>query len=654
MSIRLIGDHPLTRDAAGNLKARIGTIFLRGQTLVTLPGIHAMQRNYYIDFLNQERKARGVRPLNQDEQRIEWDYSVDLIMENNLVLIRPDPDHMDHAFAADEILQEIVSKKEIKFLYATNEQVKQAITERGELWRIAPLPRSPSETAAMIIGARIAIGNLSIYYYNRITGTRYLTCQEFAQLKNLNPIELARQLQEIAEFSDRQNRSGHPEVDFFLAGQSFGSGDFKGLDFLRATPAQMASWFDELSAKFTMAVPKELRDDNLGNIEWRKSMFSALISEPNETLAEEILQGLSPEFFLKVRWLPGGRIQDGELIWDPIFDECDQAEGHLKSPPLCDWRARNLILNFIRDYTDVEYINIGRVESSMAERRKQLPDDNACRGVYIVDIKRRDSETASVRVIRMQKWGVAHHLDANKDLLTATMLTEEYTEYILDRRLACRQLGMNLPSWLITRTMSEEYHGPRKEYEGQMIRTHYFEREYVGGFASDKIPIQKYANDDYVLAFSHLLGEAAVPNIIVGRAGTDGTVFFDDGDEIVITNARGLPEKIVVADHTGAFTDYVSDLSKSAEAYALPVLSRLGVVSQPEQFIDVYLNAFLSRFLHIQNEYRERRRAFDNLFKHRQPDGRGNFADRWSSILKRLDHTDAQALTDEISKHITA
>jgi len=124
MSIRLIGDHPLTRDAAGNLKARIGTIFLRGQTLVTLPGIHAMQRNYYIDFLNQERKARGVRPLNQDEQLIEWDYSVDLIMENNMVLIRPDPDHMDHAFAADEILQEIVSKKEIKFLYATNEQVK--------------------------------------------------------------------------------------------------------------------------------------------------------------------------------------------------------------------------------------------------------------------------------------------------------------------------------------------------------------------------------------------------------------------------------------------------------------------------------------------------------------------------------------------------
>lgn len=652
LSVTIIGDHPLALDAGGKLKARIGTVFLRGKALVTLPGIHAMQRNYYVDFLNHERKSRGVRPLNQEEQGIEWENSVDLIMENNTILIRPDPDHMDHAFAADELLQQLVSKKVIKFLHATNAQVKQAIKERGELWRIAPLPRSPGETADMIAGAKTAIGNNAIYYFNKLTGTRYLTYTEFSKLESLDARSLARHLQEIAEFSARHNRMDNPEVDFFLADASFSAGNFNGRDFLRAKPEQLASWFKELRGQFMKAVPADLLGDAIGNLEWRNRMFSALVGQPSETLAEEILQGLSPEFFMQVRWLPGARIQDGELIWDRVFDECEQDSNCPEAPQLCDWRARNLIFNFNRDYTDVEYVNVGRIENPLSERLKRLPLDKAFRGVYIVDLKRRESEGARVRIIRMQKWGVAHHLDDNKDLLTALRLTDEYTEYILDRRLACRQLGMNLPSWLITRSMSEEYHGSRKEFEGMTIRTNYFEREYVSGIATGNIPAQRFGSDEYALAFSHLLGEAAAPNIIVGRADDRKGVLFDDGDEVVITNERGVPSRMVVADHTGAFFDYSSSLDKSARAYALPIVTRLGYVSQPDQFIAVYLNAFMARFLHIQNEYRERRQAFDTLFKHRKPDGRGNFADRWLAILRRLDQTDVQALTEAIRKNI--
>ncbi|MEI6971239.1 MAG: hypothetical protein WCL44_06940 [bacterium] len=660
LSVTIIGDHPLALDVAGNLKARIGTVFLRGKALVTLPGIHAMQRNYYVDFLNHERKSRGVRPLSRDEEGIEWENSVDLIMENGTILIRPDPAHMEHAFAADELLQELVSKKAIKFLHATDSQVKQAIKERGELWRIAPLPKSSDETIDMINGARTAIGNGTIYYFNKLTGTRYLTFKDFSKLESLDTRSLARHLQEIAEFSTRQNRMGNPEVDFFLADSSFCSDSFQGRDFLKANPALLSKWYQELSKRFMKAVPVDLLEDDLTNLEWRNRMFSALVGEPSDTLAEGILQGLSPEFFMQVRWLPGARIQNGELIWDRVFDEQEQTTGCDDTGQLCDWRARNLIFNFNRDYTDVEYVNVGRIERSLSERERKMereqpqkqPADNACRGVYIVDLKRRESEGARVRIIRMQKWGVAHHLDNNKDLLTALLLTDEYTEYILDRRLACRQLGMNLPTWLITRSISEEYHGSRKELDGITIRTHYFEREYVGGMATANIQPHKFASDEYALAFSHLLGEAAAPNIIVGRADPKKGVLFDDGDEIVVTNARGVPSSITVADHTGAFWDYDHDLDDSVQAYARPIVSRLGYVSQPDQFLEVYLNAFMARLLSLQIEYRDRRQAFDTLFKHRKPDGRGNFADRWMAVLRRLDQVDVQTLTDRIRKQI--
>lgn len=669
MTIKIIGDHPMTRDASGRRKVLIASIFLRGKALVTLPGTHAMQRNYYIDYLNQERTIRAVRLLTAEERAVEWEQSVDLILDNETILIRPDPSHMDRAFAADELLQEIFHKNDIKFLHATDATVKQAIKERGELWRIAPLPHEPKEIKDMIAGARTAIGNDAIYYYNRLTGVRYLTYQEFCKLESMPQQKLAHHLQEIADFSNRFNRKGKPEVDFFLAGSAFGHSNFKGRNFLKAPPATLLEWYKELRGKFMNAVPPGLREDDSDITEWRQRMTLALLAAKDDILAEEILQGLSQEFFLQIRWLPGARIQDGELIWDSVFDECEAVPGSFDLHQLCDWRARNLIFNFNRDYTDVEYINVGRIERSLSEReqKRRTPAGNPYRGVYIVDIKRRESDGARIRIIRMQKWGIAHRLNKGTDLLEAMIQTDDYTEFILDRRLACRQLGMNLPSWLITRTMSEEYHGSNNQYEGKTIQSHYFEREYVNGIATHNIPAEKFAEDDYALAFSHFLGDAAAVNIIVGR-GDDlklqaeidqglgdvrKGVLFDDGDEVVILNERGIPQKIVVADHTGAFHHYNHDLTEYAHAYALPILSRLNLVVQKEQFAEVYLNAFMTRFLYIQNEYRERRRAFDNLFKHRPPpDGNGNLTDRWASVLKRLDQTDVQTLTDAIRKQI--
>ena len=39
--------------------------------------------------------------------------------------------------------------------------------------------------------------------------------------------------------------------------------------------------------------------------------------------------------------------------------------------------------------------------------------------------------------------------------------------------------------------LSEIYNGKNDRYRGEMIRTIYFEREYLPGIATDKLPIEK-------------------------------------------------------------------------------------------------------------------------------------------------------------------
>jgi len=68
------------------------------------------------------------------------------------------------------------------------------------------------------------------------------------------------------------------------------------------------------------------------------------------------------------------------------------------------------------------------------------------------------------------------------------------------------------------------------------------------------------------------LGQAAAHNLIVGRCNSQGRVVFDDGDEVVVTGAAGLPVEIVVADQTGTFADYRTDLEHFAAEYAEVVI----------------------------------------------------------------------------------
>jgi hypothetical protein len=638
--IRIMGEHPLARDTNGKLKSRIGTLFPFGNTLVTLPGIHAMQRLAYVEALNQERMRGGLPPLTYDEQTQQWNSAVDLIMDDDAVLIRPDPDNMQLAFRADELLQDLFSKHKIKFLHVLNFKVRDAIKRRGECWRINPLPRSPDEMKQMIESSRIGITGKDIYYYNRVTGTRLLTYQTFSELAHFSEGDLRLHLNEIRDFSSRTTPHGNCELDFFMTDAGFSHLDFAACDFNAMDSAALLAAYDTLRHKFWQHVGPEYQQDDLNNVHWRNRMCSALIGREDEVISEETLLGLSPEFFMQIEWLPGGRIEEGELIFDSIFYESGEKHDDPELRRLLDDKPRKFIFNFVREYGNLEYVNLGRVIGSLSHRQASL----GRREVYIAQIKQQNSEQEIINILRVQKWGVREHLDEGKSLLDAIIESEEYTEYTMDRRLGCRQLGMNLPAHVTSRRISEKYMGARGDCHGILIWVPYFERDYIRGMATDKIPGHRFEDPEFAREFARLMGRAAAANIIVGRSDLRGNILFDDGDEVLIENKNGMPEEIVVSDLTGTFSEYRRDMREFTADYAGPLNRRIDFVADFKEFANTYLGAFADRLSAIQQEYRKRKRAFDTLFKHRRRDEAGSFAFRWERVLDRLNRTDPKML----------
>ena len=653
MQLELIGPHPFARDNEGRQLTRIGTLFPAYNALYTQgPGVHAWQRVNFIDHVNAQRSAKQLPPLTPEEEEALTANSVDLVFESDHVLIRPDPQRMELACAADELLQTLIPKRQVKFLSVSDGRVREAIKRRGECWRLSAIPKAREAKQQLVLGSKVSIHGLPIYFYNRLTGTRWLTCQEFSQLGTLDPDGLARHLQEIADHCLRRNRLDHPEVHFFAADPArFNSSLFAGTTFNQLAPEQLLSKFEQLKAAFRSAVPQDLQRDDSANVSWCERMISALFLEGNESQTEQILSGLSPEFFLKIDWLAGGRVEEGEFLLDPVFEE---AASHPEDPELqrlCDPRAKDIVFNFIRDYGDLEYINLGCLRESLSLDR---PQKEGRRGVFLAEFRARSEPAPLRRFLRLQKWGVWEHLDEGKPLHQSIQESDEYTDYWLDRRLGCRQLGMNLCRRVFMRRLSERYQGYNSAVRGQVIRTTYFEREYVPGMATDKLPLERYARPGYASLLAPLLGRAAASSIIVGRS-FDGTrAAFDDGDEVLCETEDGLPAEILLGDHSGAFTEYKLPLETFAADYAQPVNRREKLLPQPRDFARAYLKAFHDQFCHIQGDYRKRRRAFDHLFKDSKYDPGGSFAFRWECVLRRLDQTDGNRLCDAVARQIKA
>jgi hypothetical protein len=209
---------------------------------------------------------------------------------------------------------------------------------------------------------------------------------------------------------------------------------------------------------------------------------------------------------------------------------------------------------------------------------------------------------------------------------------------------------MNLPLRVTAKKISERY-APGKG-AGYPIWTPYFEREYIRGIATDKLPPALFDSPEFAIRCARLLGHAAAPNIVAGRCDRTGSPLFDDGDEVMVLDAEGMPQDIVVADHTGTFNDYARPLGEFTAKYALTVTRRRGYLRDPDGFAHVYCAAFEERLERIQEDYRRRRKAFDSLFLHLSAQEPGSFAYRWKSVLARLDESNPHALADLVRGNI--
>jgi hypothetical protein len=624
-----LGENLLSRDEKGDLRVRIATVFPRARTIVTIPGIHACQREAYIESLNRSRQEQGQPPLTEAEQEAEMDLAVDLIVDELGVLIRPDPTRMDLAKEADELLEEIVPKRLIKYLLLSDRRVRDSLKRRGECWRVFLPPTAPQEIRRMIAESRCSIEGNAIYYYSPFTGTRLLTYENLRKLGEFNDTQLRKHLAEIGAYGNCRNREGYCEIEFFMADHAPGAPAMSEFELAAAAGGrELRQRYEKLCDRLKSRIPAEFQHDDLDDPEWRNRMFASLMSQRNAALVDDRTMGLDPEFAMRVEWLPGCRIEEGELILDPAIEEPYGRQGEKRVSSV----VRGLILNLVQDYGDLEYLNLGGVLPSATRNEKR----GGRREVYVAQIKQRRAAEEVLQIIRMQKWGVREHLDEGKDLESAMTATEEYTEYVQDRRLGCRQLGMNLQLSQTTRKVSEQYFGRNSRYQGRRIWSPYFQRDYISGVATDQVSARKLEDRAYAMIFSRLLGHAAASNLILGRAELSGEVLFDVGDEIVTEDPSGMPVQIVVSDHVGTFVDWLGSLESRAPYYARPILKRLQVVTDRQEFVNGYLSGFTERFVRIQEEYARHRRAFDTLFKHRPWDEGGSLAKRWASILERL------------------
>ena len=650
--MKILGEAIFAKDAAGAPASRIGTIFFKTPGLVTKKGVHAMQRAMWLEEVNSMRAARGLPAMTEEEEDEELALSVDLIFTEDLVLIRPDPARMDLALRADEELQKLVSKTRIRFLNTHSAKVRNALCARGENWRMARSPVSQEDMAATVRKSKAALSGAEIYYYNSATGTRWATPQTLEAIASLPPAEARAQIGEMLAMMKRRNRIGRPEVDLFPSTTPIDvKRAFEALDPDKTPDGELCGAIRRIDAEWRMSMPQELREENIANYAWRNAICQAVTQGPNDPAADdELIQGISPEFFRQIEWLPGARSRDGEVVFDSLWEEYART----KDPSLaglCDQRARNIIFNLLRFYGDIEYVNIGRITNSLSRR----PDAETRRGcVYIMQCKTAGRENPRVSMLRFQKWGVAERLDEGKDLLRAIMESGEYFDYILDRRLMCRQLGMRLPDSVGAGMLTESYTGDNR-YRGTPVATAYFSRAYVPGTASDKVPPRKFRNAAYAQRFARLMGEAAAIDMAVGRASSEtGENLFDCNYEVVQCGEDGLPARIAITDHAGSFTAYDKPFERLVAPYARAAARRKDFVASPGRFAEEYVEGFRRALAEAQAKYRASRAAFDSLFANRPFDAAGSGAYRWSKTLERLDGCDPDALAAMLAAEIDA
>src|SRR5205807_4543716 len=160
--------------------------------------------------------------------------------------------------------------------------VRDAIKRRGEIWRLSSIPCIQKGKEDLMLKSKVGIHGHPIYFYNRLTGTRWLTYHAFEQLGQLDDAELALYLQEIADHALRLNRLNRPEVDFFAADlRRFGAREFAGVVYAQLPAEALRAKYEELKEHFRSAVHEAYRKDDPGDNAWCSRIISTLFLEGN-------------------------------------------------------------------------------------------------------------------------------------------------------------------------------------------------------------------------------------------------------------------------------------------------------------------------------------------------------------------------------------
>lgn len=643
--MRFIGPSITAKAANGQSYRGPATLLVSDQTITTDGPSHA-------ELIANYLKLGVPRPPDGQDDQV-WrnlfnllaEKAACLFVEPDCILIRPNPDHMELAFRADEQLQTLVPKWRIRYLYPHNLKVIEAMRRRGELWRIAPLPRSLHDLKKLIASSRSALGGLAIYYHNRITGTRFLTYAQYASLGQQSDDVLRQHLIEITEYSRRRNLSHNVELTFFAVDEDITAERFAAVDWAALDGGALRAEYERLRSDFREAVSQDCEQDDLNSSLWRQRMYTALVSPPDELLSDHVLQGLNAEFFLQIEWLAGASFLNNELIFDPALTAFRDSPDDPILKRVCSEHVRGLIRNFYRELGDLEYINLGRIaaDTSLEQGRRE---------VYIAQIKPVGAER-QVKIIRFQRWDIGLHLrKPGWTPVDALVWANDYTNFVMNRRLGCRQLGMRLAPRVTVDQLPDDGTFRVGDKEVQVWAT-YFVRDFVWGVATDKVPKYKLGDEAYSLRLARLLGEAAALNLIAGRVDEEGNAVFDVGDEVVQEGPDGLPKHLIITDHGGTFKDWTSPLTRFAATYARPVNDRAAMVPRKRRFARAYLAGLRERFVEVQVEYTQHPEAFNRLFEDLPRQVDGDFTARWSSVLQRMKETEVDALCREIRQHIT-
>jgi hypothetical protein len=633
MGVTFIGPDFFAIDEKGDLLSPIATIFPKYNAIVCVRGIHAWHIAVMLEFLKLRHPEMSPRELEELETDLYLD-AVSLVCRDSLILVRADPSDMERAFAADQILQLFFPKERIQFTGLHIAEIRKQLRHRGECWRMSPTPRSVEEICSQVRASKVQVRTGLTVFYNAPTGGRFLTYDEFMRIKPLletDRVEAIARLQEILNLYQSENSMGSRELSFFLpAGVRI---DTAGLDqvvsMLRAPVSnddveKAKRMFNRFVSHFAELASPELMMEDYDNAVWRTTMFCRLFHIKEEEMEEWALD-LSPEFHLNVKWLPGASIVGDELRFDAGVHH----------------RVQGLITHFWEKSGGLLSINVGRVEQSQSSR--DISGEK--REVYLVVTSARD-EKDSIHIVRHIKWDVFHRIMMGIPLDQAIADTIKYRDFIFDRLHAAAMLGFPILSYVDIRLDEQVPRlGP--------IPAFFFERQYIAGIVTDKIPIFCYKNPNFIENLSSLLGETAAFSLVLGRSSPiTGKIFYDDGDEVIQLNAKSMPIRLIIIETTGSFTDWTTPLIAMLPQCLVRFrahLDRALKSGAPPRMIKNSVAIFAEALCDKISRTKEIAFSPDirSLFDDRPPE-QGGIRNRWEGIIQRLDATDEKELWDYI------